>query len=526
MEILQTSDRAVLNWDSFSIGATESVRFVQPGATSAALNRVTSLVPSQIDGLLQASGQVLLINPNGIVVGPTGMVDAAGFLASTLDVSDGAFLAGGDLPFLGDSQASVVNLGTISASSGDVFLIGRRVENVGSINAPLGDVGLAAGSDILLRVAGEERILVRAGGSEAAPAEVVNSGTITAVRAELKASAGNPYALAVNTDGIDPATGVTTTPGGRVFLGSVEQSGAIVARRPDGSGGRVTLDSGSNGKTLVSGSIDASSTTGAGGEIAITGQRVEILPTAVLDASGVTTGGEIHVGGGFQGADPTIQNALQVSVSAGSQIRASGGSGGEVIVWSDGFTEFAGFADVKALAPGGSGGAGGGFGPEDPGLPGDGRSLGRRAGASAPGHERSRDRSADRRRHRGCARDGGHRPEFSPHRQRGRKHHRERAGALHQRPQPEPARAGEHLREPDHPELRAGRPPAGGRLGAGCSTLTAARRAASSSARRGWIRGRTGTTGARSWCGASTERPPWAWALRVMPPGFMEIAFW
>jgi hypothetical protein len=57
------------------------------------------------------------------------------FVASTLDVKDAEFRAGGSLTFSGDSNASVVNLGKIGASKGDVVLIARQVRNDGSLTA-------------------------------------------------------------------------------------------------------------------------------------------------------------------------------------------------------------------------------------------------------------------------------------------------------------------------------------------------------------------------------------------------------
>ncbi|WP_163535914.1 two-partner secretion domain-containing protein, partial [Klebsiella pneumoniae] len=70
------------------------VTFQQPGAGAATLNRVTGSTGSTIAGQIQANGQVYLINPNGILITPTGSVDTAGFTASTLDTTDGDFMAG------------------------------------------------------------------------------------------------------------------------------------------------------------------------------------------------------------------------------------------------------------------------------------------------------------------------------------------------------------------------------------------------------------------------------------------------
>lgn len=74
--VTQTTDRAIVNWDSFSIGAGESAIFRQPGARSVIANRVTGADPSQILGSIQADGQVVLINRNGILFGKTSSVDA------------------------------------------------------------------------------------------------------------------------------------------------------------------------------------------------------------------------------------------------------------------------------------------------------------------------------------------------------------------------------------------------------------------------------------------------------------------
>ena len=135
LQIHQGSANAIINWDSFSIAAGELTQFLQPGTSSAVLNRVTGGDPSAIHGALQANGNVFVINPNGILVGPSGTIDVHGLVLSTLDVSDGEFLAGGDQVFQGASDKGVTNLGRINAIGGDVFFIGKNVTNSGSITA-------------------------------------------------------------------------------------------------------------------------------------------------------------------------------------------------------------------------------------------------------------------------------------------------------------------------------------------------------------------------------------------------------
>ncbi|MDC0312033.1 filamentous hemagglutinin N-terminal domain-containing protein, partial [bacterium] len=215
LSILQSTDKAIINWADFSIGKGEVTQFVQPGAGSAVLNRVVSGSPSAIHGALKANGKVFVINPNGILVGPSGRIDVGGLVLSTLDVSDADFLGGGDMLFKGNSSAGVKNMGRINAIGGDVFLIGKTVENTGTITASKGTVGLGAGSEVLIAAnpdATGQRVFVRAGTSGNL---IDNSGSISAAAVELKAH-GNAFALAINNSGSVRATGVNRS-GGRVF---------------------------------------------------------------------------------------------------------------------------------------------------------------------------------------------------------------------------------------------------------------------------------------------------------------------
>ena len=94
MVINQATNKAIINWQQFSIAHPEAVRFFQPGASSIALNRVIGVDPSLIYGQLSANGGVWLINPNGILVGSTGRINVNSFVASTLDMANADFLSG------------------------------------------------------------------------------------------------------------------------------------------------------------------------------------------------------------------------------------------------------------------------------------------------------------------------------------------------------------------------------------------------------------------------------------------------
>ncbi len=327
---LKTSDRAVLNWDSFSIGAGEKTVFVQPGAQSAVLNRVVGAQLSSLLGTLESNGQVYLLNPNGVLVGKDAIVDTGSFIASTLDVPDQVFLAGGDLLFKGDSKAPITHLGTIRSLCGDIVLIARTVDNQGKIDAGAGFAGLAAGHEVLLRAVGEERLAVRAAAleGEREGTGIVSNGAIEALTAELKAD-GNLYSYAIRHEGLIDAKGAVKE-NGRVFL---------VAEK---------------GLAEVSGTIRAES-----GEIRVLGDRVGLTDEALIDASGDFGGGKVCIGGDFQGNNPAVMNSRVTSLGASTRVKADAriaGHGGEIAVWSDGSTGFYGAISAEGGARGGDGG--------------------------------------------------------------------------------------------------------------------------------------------------------------------------
>jgi filamentous hemagglutinin family protein len=241
LTVTTSAPRAIINWDDFSIATGETVRFTQPSASGAVLNRVTGALPSSIDGTLSSNGAVYLINPNGIAISSSGVVDTAGFLASTLDLSDDSFLAGGELYLSGDSTASVTNAGTITVNGGNAFLIAQQVANTGTITAD-GTVGLVAGSEVLVYEStedGSEQLYVLAG-----EGALSNQGLISAASVELKAAGGNTFALAINNEGIIRATTLTEE-GGRIILradsGAIANTGELAASGSTDASGYIEL---------------------------------------------------------------------------------------------------------------------------------------------------------------------------------------------------------------------------------------------------------------------------------------------
>ena len=61
LNITQTTQKSIINWNSYNIGANATVNYVQPNARAISLNRVVGIDPSQIFGKLNSNGQVWLL---------------------------------------------------------------------------------------------------------------------------------------------------------------------------------------------------------------------------------------------------------------------------------------------------------------------------------------------------------------------------------------------------------------------------------------------------------------------------------
>lgn len=242
--ITQTSQHASLNWQGFNIAPTETVHFIQPSASAIAVNRIFDTNGSQLLGQLQANGQVWLINPNGVLFGAGSQVNVGALLASTLDVNDSSLNAG-TRNFSGNSQASVISLGSINTSTGGyVVLLANQVSNQGQIFAQSGTVALGAGSAATLSFAGNSLLRMQVDQS-VLNSLATNGGLIRADGGLVLMSAGardSLLASVVNNSGIIEARTVTEQAGGIILLGgmqagSVQLSGTLDASAPFGSNG-------------------------------------------------------------------------------------------------------------------------------------------------------------------------------------------------------------------------------------------------------------------------------------------------
>ena len=340
----QRSQRAIIDWRNFSIGPNGEVIFAQPNASAATLNRVTGEQVSLILGRLEANGTVLLMNPNGIVFGGGSQVNVGSLIASTANIGDDDFMDG-KLAFTtpGSIGAGILNRGSISARDGGlVALVAPHVRNDGVIAARLGKVVLGSGDTFTVDLYGDALISLALSPEHAGQLRSLNGEAVTS--------------LVTNTGRIDTAGGQTvlmTARGAKGVLDSlINMSGVITADTAVEQNGKILL-LGEGGRVDVSGTMTASS-----GTIDVLGDTVHLANTASLDASGATSGGTIHVGGAFQGSGDTYR-AKSTTVDAGATLKANAtdsGNGGEVVVWSDGHTNFAGRVEAKGGANSGNGG--------------------------------------------------------------------------------------------------------------------------------------------------------------------------
>ncbi len=341
MQINQGSNKAIINWQGYSIGAGEAVRYLQPGAGSIALNRVIGLDPSSIYGQLSANGQVWVINPNGLLIGPGAQINTAGFLGSTLNISDQNFLAGNyKFTAAPSSLASIINRGNISVSpNGYVALLSPSVTNEGTIVANAGKVFIGSGEEMTLNFEGNNLISLVVDKPMQDALGIKNTGSITAEGGTVVLTARTASDIlknVVNNEGIIEAT-------------------SLVQRE-----GKIILDGGDAGIVANAGTLNVSSAeAGAkGGEITVLGKYVGLVDNAKLDASGDAGGGTILIGGNFQGKGPE-PNACRTYVGKDVEIKAdalSSGDGGRVIVWSDDATRFYGNISAKGGLLAGDGG--------------------------------------------------------------------------------------------------------------------------------------------------------------------------
>src|SRR5712691_10026608 len=358
LTIQQSSQRAAINWQSFNIAPNETTQFVQPSASAIALNRVQAGDPSVIAGRLTANGQLVLINPSGIVFTRGSQVNVNSLIATPSDISTANFMAGSlhfNIPSA-NPNARIVNNGHITvAEKGLAALVCPVSANNGVISAKLGKVVLAGAETYTLDFYGDGLIKFDVG---------------SAVTSVPLGRNGKPVTSLVSNAGLVDAPGgtvlLTADAASGLLSNVIDMPGRISARSVAATSGAVTpgavtIDAGAGNNARLAGTINVAGLRPGetGGRAVVTGGGVTQTSTARIDARGYAGGGTVEIGGGPHGADSLVRNALTTNISAGAVIDASAtnnGNGGTVAVWSDGATVFNGTILAKGGPLGGDGG--------------------------------------------------------------------------------------------------------------------------------------------------------------------------
>jgi filamentous hemagglutinin family protein len=282
---ITASHNAVLQWSSFNLAPGDSASFLQPSASSVVWNRILDANPSQIHGSITANGIVVLMNASGFYFGPGSFVSAAGLVVTTapttpIETGGGPFWQFNGAP----PSAAIVNYGHLQTSPGGAaFLIAERIENHGSITAPGGSIGLAAGKDVLLSERPDGRGL--SAQVQLPSGAIDNSGRLVA-----DAGAVALKARVVNQTGLIQANSVRER-NGVIELFSTD---IVLGNGGDGSAGSGTVPAGAPPSTL---NLDVNTAFTGFSRIVLQATRNITLGTGVLwdlaNSTGVSDQGSL-----------------------------------------------------------------------------------------------------------------------------------------------------------------------------------------------------------------------------------------
>ncbi len=325
------------SFDQFGLNRGQTANFLSNPSIQNILGRITGGSPSLINGLIQVTGgssSLYLMNPSGMIFGIGARLNVPGaFTATTangIGFGNGWFsalpsahagvsgnpnyaqLIGNPSEFTFANGGSLFNAGTLTARS--ITLLGGTVVNTGTIEAPGGNVTIAAIPD---------QKLVR----------ITQAGNLLSVDLPMQAGLQARSLPELLTGGdLANATGVT------VENGIVKIAGTPVSTQ--------------TGSAIVAGQVSVAGETP--GKVQVVGDRIHLI-NANINASGAMGGGTILVGGEAHGqgtmprANSTISDA-QTKISADATRQ---GAGGTVVLWSDDATRVQSNMSARGIDRGG-----------------------------------------------------------------------------------------------------------------------------------------------------------------------------
>jgi len=351
VNIRQTTQQAILNWQSFNVGARTTLTFDQQGqANWVALNRVdNATAPSQIIGNIRADGHVYVINRSGIIFGGNAQVNVGSLIASTADIADSQFRANGIYStqtgniyapsFTAAGGKVVVEAGasittraptSVTSGGGYVLMIGSQVENAGSIATPKGQTLLAAGDSFILRrgfgtegnatstTRGIEISTTITGNSGV----VSNSGLIFAQQGDITLAGRtlNQGGVVLSTSSVNTRGTIHLANSAADKQGSVTlAAGSVTAILPELESSETALDS--QRDALIKSSdaanvLRAASAIGAFDNLSVLADRQDQSRIEIV------TGGTVN----FQNQSHTMAQGGHIAVSVGTRVFVESGS--------------------------------------------------------------------------------------------------------------------------------------------------------------------------------------------------------
>ncbi|MFA7275312.1 MAG: filamentous hemagglutinin N-terminal domain-containing protein [Pseudobdellovibrionaceae bacterium] len=273
LNINQSTDRVVINWDKFNIGKNSTVEFFQPNSGSLAVNQVFDPAneASFIDGVLKANGRVAIVNSNGVFISSTAVIDVGGILATTGSISVDQVMSGSSQIDILDmhGSATVENQGSITVADGGLAaFVSPVVRNGGTITAHLGKVAMASGSAVTLDLYGDQLVEIKVPPTSAA-AQIANDGLIDA--------AGGTIDVRMDVSG---AIGVVDS--------VINNEGIVQATSAKMVGGKIVLSAGGS-KAVVEGEVKA------GKSVNITGKSVTLPAGSIVTAGDDESAGDVVV---------------------------------------------------------------------------------------------------------------------------------------------------------------------------------------------------------------------------------------
>ncbi|MEB3343763.1 CHAT domain-containing protein [Okeania sp.] len=365
------------SFGEFNVKSNQTANFLTTPDIQNILGRVTGGNASTINGLIQVIGgnsNLFLMNPAGIMFGPNASLnvpasfsvttatgigfDNNNFWFQTLGTNNYSNLVGNPSGYRFDvsNPGAIVNQGNLTLNPGNnLTLTGGTVVNTGELSTAGGNITIAAvnGGDVL-RISQPGHVL----SLDISPAAVNLLGESITLLSLPQLLTGSP--LSKGGQGGYSASSVMVDAEGNLVLTdtTVQQwdhlapvviSGNIdVSHIPPFQRGEPVPPF-QRGEPVppfqrgVRGDI-----TQKGGQINILGSQIAIID-ANINANGLNGGGNILIGGDFQG-NGIVPNSLQTFVNNNSFISANAinnGNGGRVIIWSDNTTNFSGNISAK-----------------------------------------------------------------------------------------------------------------------------------------------------------------------------------